>query len=243
MFENQEQPIELSVVVLGYRAEENIIPFIEKLKLLLDKICQHWQIVLVGNYIIGSNDKTKEIVEQLAAQDSRIKKVIKPKRGMMGWDMRKGLNAADGKYICVIDGDGQFPIESLEQAYKIIKEQNLDLVKTYRCKRYDGIYRTIVSKVYNFIFRLLFPRLRKFKDANSKPKIMTRTALKQMTLESNDWFIDAEIMINVARLNLKVFEFPIYFYDIKSRNSFVKFGAIFEFIRNLIIYRIREFKR
>ena len=54
-------------------------------------------------------------------------------------------------------------------------------------------------------------------------------------------FIDAEIMINARRLKCKIEEFPIIFYDIDERSSFVKFGAVFEFIINLIKYRIKEF--
>ncbi|MBP7652587.1 hypothetical protein KA977_04150, partial [Candidatus Dependentiae bacterium] len=162
------------------------------------------------------------------------------KKGMMGWDMRKGMEAAEGKYLCVIDGDGQFPIESIELCFRLIKEKNLDFVKTYREKREDGIYRIILSDVYNFVFGILFPNLN-CKDANSKPKIITSEAYKKMTLSSDDWFLDAEIIINVRKLKLKFEEIPIHFSKIYSRESFVKFNAIFEFIKNLIRFRIKEF--
>ncbi|MBL7892793.1 MAG: glycosyltransferase family 2 protein [Bacteroidia bacterium] len=231
--------IELSVVVLCYRAEEEIIPFVEKLKLLLEKLTDNFEIVLVGNYFPGTTDRTKEIVEELAKHDSRLKAITKPKKGMMGWDMLEGLKAAVGEYICVIDGDGQFPIESVEKCFITIKSQNLDLVKTYRKKRFDGPYRVLISKTYNFLFQLLFPSLAS-KDINSKPKIIRRVALNKMQLYSTDWFIDAEIMINVRRYKMKIAEFPIQFYDIK-RSSFVKIGAVFEFTKNLIVFRIKEF--
>ena len=231
--------IELSVVVLCYRAEEEIIPFVEKLKVSVEKLTDNFEIILVGNYFPGTTDRTKEIVEELAKQDVCLKAITKPKKGMMGWDMLEGIKAAEGEYICVIDGDGQFPIESVEKCFITIKTRNLDLVKTYREKRYDGLYRVLVSKVYNFLFRLLFPFLSS-RDINSKPKIMRRSALNKMKLYSTDWFIDAEIMINVRRYEMKVAEFPIQFYNIK-RSSFVKIGAVFEFIKNLIVFRIKEF--
>lgn len=232
--------INLSVVVLCYRSEEAIIPFVSRLKKLLNSLTTNWQIVLVGNYIKNSKDKTKEIIRDLVKDDNRLKAVIKPKKGMMGWDMRKGMQAADGKYICVIDGDGQFPIESIAKCYNIIKTDDYDLVKTYRNKRDDGIYRIIISKVYNCLFSLLFPKFN-CKDANSKPKIISKKAYNKMNLTSNDWFIDAEIMINVRRYKMKFTEFPIHFYNIETRTSFVKITAILEFLRNLIIYRLKEF--
>ena len=110
---------------------------------------------MVGNYIPGTTDRTKEIVEDLASKDSKLKAIAKPKLGMMGWDMLEGIKASEGDYICIIDGDGQFPIESVEKCFTTIKEQNLDLVKTYREKRFDGFYRILISKIYNFLFGLL----------------------------------------------------------------------------------------
>lgn len=232
--------IVFSVVVLCYRSEEKIIPFIENLKILLDSICDNWEIVMVGNYIEGSNDRTKDIIKNLAEKDNRLKTVIKPKKGMMGWDMREGMQAASGEYICIIDGDGQYPIESIKECYKIIVSENFDMVKTYRIKRFDGFYRASISKIYNFLFNILFSGL-STNDANSKPKILTREAYNKMILTSNDWFIDAEIMINIRRLKLKFKEIPINFYKINDRTSFVKVNAIFEFIKNLFLFRLKEF--
>ena len=232
--------IELSIVVLCYRAEEDIIPFVEQLKAILPPLTDKFEIVLVGNYFPDTEDRTKEIVEKLAQENIHIKAIAKPKKGMMGWDMLEGIKVAEGDYICVIDGDGQFPIESIGTCFATIKEQNLDLVKTYRKKRFDGNKRIFVSKIYNLLFHFLFPNF-KCKDVNSKPKIIHRKALDRMHLSSTDWFIDAEIMINVRRHKMNFAEFPINFYKIK-RSSFVKIGAIYEFTRNLIISRFREFK-
>ncbi|MBW1814950.1 MAG: glycosyltransferase, partial [Deltaproteobacteria bacterium] len=150
--------------------------------------------VLVGNYIPGTQDKTKEIVKNIASRDKKIKAIAKPKEGMMGWDMLEGMKVATGRYICVIDGDGQFPIDSIEKCFLMIKTKKLDLVKTYRTVRHDGVYRKFVSKAYNILFKVLFPGL-KCKDVNSKPKILSRELFNKMDLTPTGWFIDAEIMI------------------------------------------------
>lgn len=100
-----ERNIELSVVVLCYRRKKEIIPIVNNLKQILNDLTDKWEIVLVGNYIKGTDDETKEVVQELANSDSRLKAVAKPKEGMMGWDMRQGMTEAAGEYICVIDGD------------------------------------------------------------------------------------------------------------------------------------------
>jgi hypothetical protein len=61
-----------------------------------------------------------------------------------------------------------------------------------------------------------------------------------LNLQSGDWFIDAEIMLQAGRHQVPFYEFPIGFYALNGRKSFVKPKAIVEFIRNLIRFRIRE---
>ena len=81
-----------------------------------------------------------------------------------------------------------------------------------------------------------------FVGPKEKPKIFTREALEKLKLTSNDWFIDAEIIIQASRLNFSIKEIPTIFYVNKQRSSFLKFKAILEFISNLIRYRIKMFK-
>jgi glycosyltransferase involved in cell wall biosynthesis len=234
--------VELSIIILCYRSGESIIEFSKTTQNLAASLTDNYQIVLVGNYFENSGDNTKEIVEKIAANDTHFKAICKPKEGMMGWDMREGLNHADGKYLCVIDGDGQFPIDSIKTCFEKIKEGNYDIVKTYRSVRNDGFYRRFISGIYNFLFAMLFPNY-PINDVNSKPKIIKKEAYQKMNLESNDWFIDAEIMINARRLKLSFFEFPVEFAKLEGRISFVKFQAIYEFLMNLIRFRIKENKR
>jgi glycosyltransferase involved in cell wall biosynthesis len=166
-----------------------------------------------------------------------VRLLAEPKHGRMGWDMRRGLEACRGKYIGVIDGDGQFPVEAIFSCFAKIKSDNFDVVKTYRVERHDSSYRRLISTVYNWLFHRFFRGSSNLRDVNSKPKIMTRKAYERMTLESDDWFIDAELILNCVNLNLRVYEIPVEFQSLGKRKSFVKPGAIFEFLKHMIEYR------
>jgi glycosyltransferase involved in cell wall biosynthesis len=231
--------VELSVVVLCYHSGKTILPFYSKLEELLEKLSIEYEIVMVANDFDENKDETIDIVRDLANNHQRVIPITKIKEGMMGWDMLQGMNACNGKYICVIDGDGQFPIESVAEVYKTIKSTNYNIVKTYREKRKDGFYRSLLSKTYNLIFSFLYPGLHS-KDVNSKPKILTREVYSQLNLQSTDWFIDAEMMIKARKLKLKIAEIPIVFLANESRKSFVRFGAITEFFWNLIRYKFKK---
>ena len=197
--------------------------------------------MLVGNYIEGSDDETPQVVTKLAEGSPNIRTVIRPKQGMMGWDMRMGLDAARGTYIGVIDGDGQFPPESIIACLLKCELEDLDLTKTYRVVRDDGLYRRLISTVYNAIFSLLFGF--KVRDINSKPKIIRRDKYELLHLQSDDWFADAEIVIRARELGLKIGETPVHFKVNDNRGSFVKPKAILEFTSNLLRYRFSRGQR
>ncbi|MFA4872440.1 MAG: glycosyltransferase family 2 protein [Patescibacteria group bacterium] len=234
---------ELSIVILCYRAGDAVRDFISRtIVILAEGGIPDYELVLVGNFMEGSGDRTPRIVAELAATYPKVVYLAEPKQGMMGWDMRKGLEKARGAYLAVIDGDGQMPIADLVKVYTKIKNERLDMVKTYRLQRGDSILRKTISFIYNLFFHALFPGLN-VRDINAKPKIFTRAVYERMWLESNDWFIDAEIMIEARRLHLRIGEIPTVFLGLTGRRSFVKMRAINEFLINLIRYRIREFRR
>lgn len=232
---------ELSVIILCFQAGDSAREFVPRtMKTLKNAKIINYELILTANYLKNSGDITPIVVADLASKDKRIKYVAKVKKGMMGWDMRTGLNLATGKYIAVIDGDGQVLTHDIIKVYKKIKRENYDIVKTYRIERGDSWLRKLMSFFFNVFFGILFPGLNA-RDINSKPKIISRNAYKKLKLSSSDWFIDAEIMIQARRYNLRIGEIPTVFLGLTGRRSFVKLTTVIEFIVNLLKYRFKEF--
>jgi glycosyltransferase involved in cell wall biosynthesis len=234
-----DKPIELSVVVLCYHSENIIEKFVDQLLNEIRELKVSSELVLVANYDRNSDDKTQHKVRELEAKHPTVKVLAKEKEGGMGWDMRSGLSIAVGKYIAVIDGDGQMPASDIPIVYRLLKMGNYDLVKTYRARRYDGTLRKTFSVVYNILFRLLYSPDFPVRDVNSKPKIFTAEAYRRMKLVSNDWFTDAEIMIQALRNKMRICEVSTVFYKNERRPSFVNLRTAWEFLLNLIKYRFR----
>lgn len=234
---------DISVVILCYRAQEFAPVFVAQVKELLEKNHLSFELVLVANYRLEDrdSDRTPEVVRGLARGDSRIKVIAKEKQGMMGWDMQSGLSAAEGRTVAIIDGDGQMPPEDILRVYRTLINDSCDMTKTYRSSRQDGPFRILISRVYNLLLRVLFPKVR-VHDANSKPRIFRREALRKIRLTADDWFIDAEIVIQASYLGFKIGEVPTVFRANEYRVSFVKPTAIFEFIRNLVAYRLKHWR-
>jgi glycosyltransferase involved in cell wall biosynthesis len=233
----QATPLELSAVVLGYRAGDSLADVAQSLDEQLSAARVAYELVLVANYWPGAEDRTPAVASAFAASRPHVRVLAEPKRGGMGWDMRRGLEASGGEYFVVIDGDAQNPVGDVVRVYRTLKETGADVVKGRRVLRHDGLYRRLVSIAYNVAFRVFFGT-RGLWDINGKPKGMTRRAFEALELRSDDWFIDAEIVLKARDRGLEVREVPVEFFRNPERESFVDVGTIGEFVVNMLRRRL-----
>jgi glycosyltransferase involved in cell wall biosynthesis len=227
---------ELSVVVLAYRAEERTADVVVPLYDLLEAAGISYELIVVANFW-SDDDSTPIVAAALARESNAIRVVSRRKGGDMGWDMRSGLAAAGGRFLVVIDGDGQVPVEYALEAYCRLRESGAPIVKGRRAVREDGSVRTVTSLCFNALFWVLF-RTRGLWDVNGRPKGMTREAYERLDLQTDDWFTDAELLLKARRLGLEVHEFPVRFLANPARASFVGPATVWEFLRNMALARV-----
>ena len=235
---SSEQAPELSVVVLGYRAGEGLASVVDGLTEALAAVERSFEVVLVANYDEGSGDGTPDVARRLAKLHPFIRVVALAKEGGMGWDLRSGLEEARGRVLVVMDGDGQNPPQDVPRAYSALVGGEHDVVKGRRTTRHDGPYRRLLSLAYNAVFLILFGT-RGIWDINGKPKAVTRDAYRRLTLRSDDWFLDAELILAARRAGMSIAEIPVEFRASTARPSFVRPGAVLEFARHMLSYRFR----
>jgi dolichyl-phosphate beta-glucosyltransferase len=227
---------ELSAVVLCYRTGENLRRVAAGFHAELRASGIPFELILVANYDDPA-DSTPAVAEEFAREHEQVKVLKEPKQGAMGWDMRRGLAAASGSFLVVIDGDEQSPFEDVLRAHRLLVDSDADMVKGRRTSRSDGALRHFVSAVYNAIFLLLF-RTRGLWDINGKPKGLSRSAYERLSLSADDWFIDAEIVLQARDRGLTIAELPVVFRKNQVRRSFVRGEAVFEFLRNMVRVRL-----
>ncbi len=236
--EDQRAP-ELSAIVLGYRAGRSLLRVVEPLDAELEASGVPYELVLVANYWPGRDDDTPAVAEEFGRGRDRVRVVARAKEGAMGWDMRSGFEAARGDVLIVLDGDAQNPVSDVLRMYRAMRETGADVMKGRRVLRHDGPYRRLVSITYNVLFRLFF-RTRGLWDINGKPKALTRAAYERLGLRSDDWFVDAEIVLRAKELGLTIRELPVEFFENDERASLVRPSAILEFARNMLRVRLKR---
>jgi glycosyltransferase involved in cell wall biosynthesis len=235
----------LSIIILCFKAEEYSKIYLTRvLDILNNNEIDDYEIMLVGNYIPKSNDKTPEIIKSLSESNKNVVAIAEPKPefGWLGWDVRMAFSKAKGDFIALIDGDGQMPADDIAKCYLSSTENDNDITMTYRTTRGDGLYRKALSFIYNMSVKVLFP-FSNIKDLNSKPKVIKREVIHSLNLRSNGWTIDAEIMLQAMKRNHKIKQLPTKFLGQPGgRDSFVGYKAIFEFISFVLKQRILGIK-
>src|SRR3989338_2547207 len=222
----------LSLVIPLYNEQKNISLVINPLIEALNSSQINYELILVNN---GSLDSTPQLLNGLAKEHSNIKIVNIIKNQGYGWAIMSGLQQAEGSLIGYMCGDGQVKPEDSIKVFKEVVSKKVGLVKVSRVLRRDGIKRKIISKLYNALMQIMFDI--KIQDVNGTPKIFRKELLDTFKLKSRDWFIDAEIIIKSKILKLKILDVPIEFLARKNGKSNVHILAIFEFLKNICIYK------
>lgn len=101
----------------------------------------HWELLIIDD---GSTDKTKEIVSQMASEDSRIRLYQNKKNQGVAYARNVGLHYAAGDYITFHDADDTSHVERLEyQVAELLSNTNTK-VSIFQYVRVDGKGNTFI---------------------------------------------------------------------------------------------------
>jgi glycosyltransferase involved in cell wall biosynthesis len=119
----------ISIIIPCYNSEQ----FIDRtIKSVLCQTFSDWELLLIDDH---STDKTKDILEKYAKNDTRIK-ILQTKENSGGPALPKniGIENAKGEYIAFLDHDDEWLPEKLEKQLAVFensKDEKLGLVSCY----------------------------------------------------------------------------------------------------------------
>lgn len=133
---NCPQPL-VSVIIPVYNVEAYVG---ECLDSLLNQTYGNWQAIVIND---GSTDKSLEICEKYADNDSRIK-VISTTNGGSACARNHGLDNAEGKYVMMVDADDTIPKDSMFTSVCRIEEMKADILAS-NCMTTTASGRTVIG--------------------------------------------------------------------------------------------------
>ncbi len=139
-----------SVVVPLFNEELVIIESYNRLKNVMDKTKEEYEIIFVND---GSKDSTKKKVELICEKDYRIKLVNFSRNFGHQAAITAGMNVSIGKAIVVIDADLQDPPEAILEMIEKWK-QGYEVVYGQRSRREgESFFKKITAKTYYRILK------------------------------------------------------------------------------------------
>ncbi len=227
---------ELSLVLPCYNEAAGLPEAVLPLMKAVGSLGVSFEVILVDN---GSGDATRAVIDRLAREDPRIRRVdVAVNRGY-GKGVLAGLAAARGTRVAFLGADGQVPADQVAGVLgRALAEPPRTLVKALRTTRGDGRLRRIQSRLYNLLFGLLLPVTSR--DLNGTPKVLHAADLAVLNLASEDWFLDPECMIRAAEEGFRIVEVPVDFLVRGSGRSHVRASTMLEFLGNLWRWKARR---
>ncbi|MFV0248368.1 MAG: glycosyltransferase family 2 protein [Tenacibaculum sp.] len=141
----------ISVVIPLLNEEESLVELFEWIARVMQFNHFLYEVVFIDD---GSTDTSWEVIKSLALKHSTVKGVRFQKNYGKSQALDAGFNLAKGEVIVTMDADLQDSPDEIPELYKLIINQNYDLISGWKKKRYDNIIaKNIPSKLFNWVAR------------------------------------------------------------------------------------------
>jgi glycosyltransferase involved in cell wall biosynthesis len=197
--------VTLSVIFPAFNEEANIRQTVESARLVLPKLAQTWEIILVND---GSRDGTTPLCDELAEQYSEVRAIHHTDNRGYGAALKSGILAARYDYIFFTDSDGQFDLQELE--HLIEWAGHYEIVTGYRAKRQDPPHRLINAWGWKTLVRMVLGV--KVRDIDCAFKIFQRSVFDRVQIRSVGAMVNTEILAQAMSFGMKIHEVKVSHY-------------------------------
>lgn len=203
----------ISIVFPVLNEEDTIRGLVENSISKLKKMPYEYKIIIVNN---ASTDNTGQIIEKLAESYPFVKVVHHPSNLGYAMSTLTGFKNSDGEIVVVIDGDGQHTVDDVPAFVNKI-ESGYDILFGWKVKRNDPAMRIIITKVLNFLARLIlrYP----YHDINCGYRAVTREVADKIKIRHKLNSVGPEIYVWGKLHNCKMAELPVQHFPREAGSS------------------------
>jgi len=235
--------ITVDIVIPVYNEQAAIERSVNELRGYLEEhLPYQWTIVVADN---ASTDRTLEIAQRLAEQDSHVRVVHLDKKGR-GRALREAWMSSDADVVSYMDVDLSTNLKSFLPLIAPIITGHSDVAIGSRLLKSAVVQRQfkreIISRVYNLMITLLFHN--RFSDAQCGFKALSRKAARELLpgVENQSWFFDTELLLFAEERGMRIYEVPVQWVeDLDSRVNITK--TALEDVKGLLRVRKQRLSR
>ena len=182
----------LSVIMPAHNEEAAIAATVHSVVNTLKAWVPDFEVIVVND---GSKDRTRSIVEEIAASDQHVRLINHTVNQGYGAALVSGFEAITKDLVFFMDSDGQFDIADLERFFAFIDEY--DAVLGYRIDRQDTWVRKLNAWGWKMLVRLVFGL--RVGDIDCAFKLYPGKFFHEHRLETRGAMINAEILYKFTR--------------------------------------------
>ncbi len=145
--------MDISVVIPLYNEEESIPELNNWIEKVMEENGFSYEIIYVDD---GSTDNSWEAITQLKGHSNNVRAIKFQKNHGKSPALHCAFQKTKGDVVITMDADLQDSPDEIPELYRMVREENYDIVSGWKKKRYDGTFtKNIPSKIYNATARLV----------------------------------------------------------------------------------------
>ncbi len=144
--------MDISIVIPLLNEAESLPELFAWIKKVMDENQYTYEVIAVDD---GSTDNSWSVIQQEAAINPNIKGVKFKRNYGKSAALNEGFGVTSGDVVITMDADLQDSPDEVPELFKMIKEQNFDIVSGWKKKRFDPLSKTIPTKIYNGATRFM----------------------------------------------------------------------------------------
>lgn len=164
-----------SVVVPVFNERDNIEPLVVAVLPVMEKLGEPFELLLVDD---GSSDGSSELMDQLAARDSRIRVLHLTENCGQSAALAAGFAHARGQVIITLDADLQNDPEDIPKMLELLGQY--DAVVGIRVQRHDSAWKRFSSRFANAVRNWLTRE--DIQDTGCPLKVFKAAAIKRVRM-------------------------------------------------------------
>jgi glycosyltransferase involved in cell wall biosynthesis len=142
--------IDISIVVPLYNEEESLPELCNWIDKVIKGFDKTYEILLIDD---GSSDKSWEVISNLNKQNPSIRGIRFRRNYGKSAALNVGFEAALGNVVITMDADLQDSPNEIPELYRLITEDEFDLISGWKQKRFDPITKTVPTRLFNWAAR------------------------------------------------------------------------------------------
>ncbi len=170
--------MDLSIVIPLYNEDESLAELHSKIVSCLSDSNLNYEIIFIDD---GSKDKSWSVLKKVANNYKNTTALRFLTNYGKSMALCAGFKFAKGSVVVTMDADLQDDPNEIIQLYRILKNENFDLLSGWKKKRYDSlIFKNVPSKLFNWAAR--FSSGIKLNDFNCGIKAYKLDVIKEIKL-------------------------------------------------------------